>query len=126
MRRYTKKPGLAVCMIPGAGRVRDGQILEGDEFARYCPSVLVEVEEPDRRFVQAEDGSALRTTREDTTVKVPVPEPEPEEENEPEPEEDAPSMEWRKTALVAYAVAQGIEVDGMTKAEILAALEGGD
>lgn len=131
-RRYTRKPGLALCVIPGVGAVKEGQVLEGDQYARFCPGKLVEVTgappsppEADRRFVEARDGAGLRS---DATVKVPVPVP----ESEPEPpavtaaDSDAPSMEWRKAELVAYATAEGIEVEGMTKAEILEAITGAD
>jgi len=42
----------------------------------------------------------------------------------PEEVEDLPSMDWRKGDLVAYAEGTGLSVSGMTKAEILEALEG--
>lgn len=43
MRKFTKKPELAFIVIPGIGRVADNRILEGDNLAKFAPSLLVEV-----------------------------------------------------------------------------------
>lgn len=43
MRRFKKKPELSFVVIPGVGRVSDDRVLEGDQFAKFAPSILVEV-----------------------------------------------------------------------------------
>jgi hypothetical protein len=43
MRRFQKKPELTLAVIPGVGRVAAGQVLEGDQYARFVPSLLVEI-----------------------------------------------------------------------------------
>lgn len=43
MKRFKKKPELSFVVIPGVGRVDGDRILEGDEFAKFCPSLLVEL-----------------------------------------------------------------------------------
>lgn len=43
MRRFQKKPDVTFVFIPGVGRVAEGRVLEGDEFAKFVPSLLVEV-----------------------------------------------------------------------------------
>jgi hypothetical protein len=44
MPKYMKHPDLSHCLIPGVGRVKEGQILEGD-YARFTPDLLVEIPE---------------------------------------------------------------------------------
>jgi hypothetical protein len=43
MRRFKKKPELGFVVIPGLGRVTGDTVLEGDQYAKFCPSLLVEV-----------------------------------------------------------------------------------
>ena len=43
MRRFQKKPEVTFAFIPGVGRVGPGQVLEGDRFAVFVPSLLVEI-----------------------------------------------------------------------------------
>lgn len=43
MRRFKKKPELAFAVIPGLGRISDDRVIEGDQFAKFAPSLLVEV-----------------------------------------------------------------------------------
>ena len=43
MRRFQKKPEVTFAVIPGVGRLGAGQILEGDHFAKFVPSLLVEL-----------------------------------------------------------------------------------
>jgi hypothetical protein len=42
-KRYVLKPGLQSASIPGTGRVSAGVVLEGDQYARYAGSILVEI-----------------------------------------------------------------------------------
>lgn len=50
MRRFVKKPGAAFVVIPGVGRLKPGQVLEGDEYERFVPLLLVELP-PEPRFI---------------------------------------------------------------------------
>jgi hypothetical protein len=43
MRRFQKKPELTFAFIPGVGRLAAGQVLEGDQYVRFVPSLLVEL-----------------------------------------------------------------------------------
>jgi hypothetical protein len=43
MRKFTLKPGLSFAVIPGTGRVSPKQVLEGEQYARFVPSLLAEV-----------------------------------------------------------------------------------
>jgi hypothetical protein len=43
MRRFKKRDNLNLVVLPGIGRLRNDQVLEGDEWARYCPQCLVEI-----------------------------------------------------------------------------------
>ena len=47
MRRFVKKPEATFVVIPGVGRINEGRVLEGEDFAKFVPSLLVELlEEP--------------------------------------------------------------------------------
>jgi hypothetical protein len=48
MAKYRKRPELYTCVIPGVGVIPDGKILEGEEYAQYCPGLLEKVEEPSK------------------------------------------------------------------------------
>ncbi len=43
MRRFRRREGISDLALPGIGRVRSHHILEGDQWARYCPEFLVEI-----------------------------------------------------------------------------------
>jgi hypothetical protein len=43
MRRFQKKPDVTFAFIPGVGRVGAEQVLEGEQYARFVPSLLVEL-----------------------------------------------------------------------------------
>jgi hypothetical protein len=43
MKKYKKNPFISVAFVPGIGHLPEGMILEGDEYAKYAPSVLVEI-----------------------------------------------------------------------------------
>lgn len=38
--RYVLKPGLNALFLPGVGRVSPGQVLEGEQYARFVPNFL--------------------------------------------------------------------------------------
>jgi len=42
-RRFRKRDDLHKVLLPGVGLVRDGRVLEGDEWSRYAPDSLVEL-----------------------------------------------------------------------------------
>lgn len=43
MRKFIKKPDITFAVIPGVGRLAEGQVLEGDQYAKFVPSLLVEL-----------------------------------------------------------------------------------
>jgi len=43
MRRFKKKPELTYVLIPGFGMVKGDMLLTGDQYAKFCPALLVEV-----------------------------------------------------------------------------------
>lgn len=43
MKSYKVKPGTDVAFIPGVGKITEGTILMGDEYAKFAPRLLVEV-----------------------------------------------------------------------------------
>jgi hypothetical protein len=45
MKRYVKNPDVSQIFIPGHGRILEGQVLMGDDFAKYAPRFLMEVPE---------------------------------------------------------------------------------
>ena len=100
--------------LPGIPGLADGVVVEGDEYARFCPAVLEEVfdEEP-RKWVKKADAPKKPPL-------PPEPEPEPEED---EDEEEPPNMSWLKAELVEYAEALEIDCSGLNKQEILDAIE---
>lgn len=118
-RKFKMKAGLPGALsLPGLPGVIPGVVVEGDEYARFCPAVLEEVIE------SVSEGAVV------ASPAVPVLAPEPvsvtpeasvvqPEEAEPEP----PNMGWSKAELVEYASGLGLNVEGMTKAQILGAIE---
>lgn len=111
-RRFKKKAGLGIVSLPGLPGLGNDTVVEGDEYARFCPAILVEV------FDEAPAKPAAKP------APAPAPAPDPEPEPEPEDEDvDPPNMGWRKDELVEYAEGLGLDVDDMTKREILKAIE---
>lgn len=111
-RRFRKKAGLGIVALPGVGGLGNDTVVEGDEYARFCPAILEEIFEA-------------------PSVSKPV-FPEPVQEQAPssssegswtEEDPEPPNMSWRKSELVEYAEALGVDVEGMTKAQILSAIE---
>lgn len=43
MRRFQKRPDVTFAIIPGVGRLDGQRILEGDQYAKFAPSLLVEI-----------------------------------------------------------------------------------
>jgi hypothetical protein len=150
-RKFKKRADLGMVFVPGVGHVRNDQVLEGDQWARFCPSLLVEVLDQDREpTVKVKSSPPPKAAPPPPPPPAPEPEPEPEpeepltdeevveqlptefddseeapEEDEPEEdeeEEEPPSMSWRKAELVDYAEGLDLNVKGMTKAEILEAI----
>ncbi len=42
-KRFVLRAGLHVAMIPGLGRVKQGFVVEGEQYARFVPSILTEI-----------------------------------------------------------------------------------
>lgn len=128
-RKWKLKQGPKTCnvTVEREGKVvtvkcEEGRIYEGDEFAKWCPSVLVEVHpaviqslpvspplpqtgklredvRPEIRPIEVKGvGIDLKATMEKKHVEIPVPPPTPEPEpvQEPEPPQDAPEPEPEK------------------------------
>jgi len=119
-RRFKKKASIPGALsLPGLPGLGNDTIVEGDEYARFCPAVLEEV------FDEAPAKPAAKKP----AAKKPAPPPPPPEPEDEEPEDDEddegepPSMDWLKSELVEYAEGLGLNVDGMTKAQILEAIE---
>ena len=112
-RRFRKKAGLGIISLPGLPGLGEDVIVEGDEYARFCPAVLEEV-------FDAPTKPAAKKIEKVATPPPPPPEPEVEEDDEGEP----PNMSWKKAELLEYADGLGLELpDKATKAEILEAIE---
>ena len=43
MRRFKKNSAVRIVVVPPHGRVHEGDILEGDEYAAYAPMYLTEI-----------------------------------------------------------------------------------
>lgn len=118
-RRFKKKAGLGVVCLPGLPGIGNDTIVEGDEYARFCPAVLEEVFD-----VVASPKLASKPEAMTAVAKVTSPLPPPHEELEDDDEEvEPPNMTWRKDELAEYAAGLGLDVSGMTKAQILEAIE---
>ena len=78
--RYKKRADKDGVYLPGVGKLRDGQVVEGEQYARYCPQFL----EPTTEAVTAGKAAVAPPP-----PPAPVPEPEVVELSSPEPAEAA-------------------------------------
>lgn len=128
-RRFKKKAGLGIVSLPGVAGLGNDTIVEGDEYARFCPVILEEVfdEVPASKPAPAPKPAVA-------AAAAPAPTPAPEDEKpaddvapaaggEGEEELEAPSLDWKKVELAAYAGELGIETAGLTKQQLLAAIK---
>lgn len=123
-RRFRKKASISgVLSLPGLPGIGNDTIVEGDEYARFCPAVLEEV-------FDAPTAPKPKPAPKLAEVKPPPPPPpppppkdEPDEPDEPDEEPEPPNMSWRKDELVEYAEGLGLDVAGLTKAQLLEAIE---
>jgi hypothetical protein len=46
-RKFKKNPSMTMVYVPGFGRLMGDTIIEGDQYARFAPAILVEVAEAD-------------------------------------------------------------------------------
>lgn len=46
MDRFTLKPTLRIAFIAGVGQVRQNQVLVGEQFRKFVPAILVEIQDP--------------------------------------------------------------------------------
>jgi len=119
-RRFRKKAGLGALCLPGVGGIGNDSIVEGDEYARFCPAVLEEV------FDEAPVVPKPVAKKVAATPPPPPPPAPPADDEEPEGEDEEPeppNMDWLKSELVEYARGLDLDVDGMTKRQILGAIE---
>jgi hypothetical protein len=114
MRRFKKRSDLAMVFIPGRGRLRDADVLVGDDFARFCPSLLSElpqVEVLTEGLVEVSSQAVaalpvLSSSVEPAALSGPL-----------------PDKSWSRRALAEFAVELGVKTTGMTKTELLAAIQ---
>jgi len=120
-RRFRKKAGVGVVLLPGLPGLGNDTAVEGDEYARFCPAILDEVFDAPAKPVGKKAASVSKPTGH---LKEVVVLPDAASFNSPEEDEgEPPNMSWKKAELVEYAKGLGLEVEGMNKAEILEAIE---
>lgn len=90
-RKFRKRPELHSCALPGIGVVPEGKILEGDEYAKFCPSLLVEVPESEVVKVAAPSPPP-------PPPPPPKPAPKPEPKPEPAPEKEPEKASEKKSS----------------------------
>jgi hypothetical protein len=83
--RFQKRPDRDLVFIPDVGRVSPGQILEGPEYKRFCPDLLVQIEDEP---VEAPSSPVEAPS----VVETPEVSVEPEEAPEPPPAPVGPSV----------------------------------
>jgi hypothetical protein len=44
--RFKKRSGTDAVYLPGVGKLRDGQVVAGEQYARYCPQFLERTSDP--------------------------------------------------------------------------------
>jgi hypothetical protein len=84
MRRFKLRPELRSAFIPGFGSAANNSVLEGDQFAKFVPALLVEVPEaavvspPAVKAPPAAPAKALPVPLVEPVVSpAPLPEPKP-------------------------------------------------
>jgi hypothetical protein len=77
-RKFRKRSDLHVVILPGVGRMSEGQILTGDDYARFVPHLLEEVLAAGAVPMAAVDPGGL-------TEPAPAPKKEEPQTSEPEP-----------------------------------------
>lgn len=72
-RFFRKRADREIVPIPGVGILTDVHVLEGEEFARFCPNLLVECEGPAfRPSVKDPPKAKTKTLAETKTYEEPV------------------------------------------------------
>lgn len=64
-RKFKMKPELFFVCLPGIGKIRKTDILEGERYAKYCPKFLVEI------FEKPVNRRAIKT-KEQLEIKIPI------------------------------------------------------
>lgn len=135
-RKFRKKPGLGMLSLPGMAGLGNDTIVEGDEYARFCPAVLEEVfDSPPTKQAEKVKPEKVEPKKEDPKKAEPVKEVLPSEQDwvagdavghqqDQEEEVEPPNLNWLKSELKEYAEGLGLMVDKtMTKAQIFEAIE---
>lgn len=116
-RRFKRKEGLGAVSLPGVGGIGNDAVVEGDEYARFCPAVLDEVFE--EAPVRGHTATAALVDEPSFMEPAPEPESEPVPESESDKASEPPGMGWRRDELAKYAERLGLEVGDKTKRQIL-------
>lgn len=74
-RKFRKKSDLVMIFLPGLGRVTHDEVIEGDQYAKYVPSLLVEVEVADQAEAPSEAPVAQDPAPKDPDATKPSLEP---------------------------------------------------
>ena len=118
MRRFIKRPGLRIVVIPPHGRVYDGDILEGDQYAIHSPHLLMELVETQPAPVEVTPPEVVA----EPAVEVqsaPVAEPVAETAVEAAPSvEEVPAVEAPASAPEIEPVAEVVETAAVETAAV--------
>lgn len=128
-RYFNKTPGLvnvtlkdgSAAVVPSKQYLEVSADQDGSSSlrTRVAKGLLIRMEDPPKPDVDPgpEEAPVSESPEEE------VDEAEESVEEAAEEAEDGPTMRWRKGDLVEYAEKRGIDVEGMDKSEILAALQ---
>jgi len=94
-RKFRKKPGLGMLSLPGMAGLGNDTIVEGDEYARFCPAVLEEVFDnpPVKKAVKEAPKKAEPKKEEPKKEKLKKAEPKKEEPKKEKPKKEKPVKE---------------------------------
>ena len=89
MKKFTLKADITRALIPGVGQVKQGTVIEGDEYGKYCPSLLTEVPSEPTMVPETKKAAPARKQITEPSPAIPPPPPVPTMVNEvlPHPKE---------------------------------------
>lgn len=96
-RKFKKNPSMTMVYVPGFGRLMGDTIIEGDQYARFAPAILVEVAEADLPKVPAPPLAAVEVP---APLPLPPPPPPPPAPASTPPEVDSSQAQSQGTLTV--------------------------